>query len=183
MLLRGSTMALAALGLSLSLGVPAMAQRGARGGARGAARGGVRGPRAQGGAKQKKTPIEEFETLPPDQQQKALNRLPPEQRQQLEERLRRFNALPPEQQQTLKTLYNRLHQLPPQRQEAVRKAINKFSQEPPIRQQAMRDELRKMGSLSQDQRQTEMSSPDFRSRFNKKEQDTLRDMSPLLPER
>jgi len=28
-----------------------------------------------------------------------------------------------------------------------------------------------------------MSSPDFRARFNKKEQDILRDMSPLLPER
>jgi len=160
----------------LSLDVPALAQRGARGGA-------ARTPRAtrsEAGQNQEKTPIEEFETLPADQQQKALNRLPPAQRQKLQERLERFNALPPQQQQTLKTLYNRLHQLPAQRQEAVRKAINKFSQAPADRQQAMRDELRNVAALAPEQRQTHLNSPEFRSRFTKKEQDILRDMSPLV---
>jgi Protein of unknown function (DUF3106) len=175
---RGSILALAALGWGLLFGVPALAQRGARGGARA-----PRGTQTEAGQNQQKTPIDEFETMPPDQQQKALNRLPPAQRRQLQERLQRFNALPPEQQQTLKTLYNRLHQLPPQRQEAVRKAINRFSQQAPDRQQALREELRNVAALPPQQRQAHMSSPDFRARFTKKEQDILRGMSPLLPER
>lgn len=170
---RGPILALAALGCGLFLGAPALAQRGARGART------PRGTRTEAGQKQK-TPIDEFETMSPAEQQKALNRLPTAQRRQLQERLRRFNALPPEQQQTLKTLYNHLHQLPPQRQEAVRKAINKFSQQAPDRQQAMREELRSAAALPPQERQAHMSSPDFRARFNNKEQDILHDMSPLL---
>lgn len=174
---RGSILALAALGCGLFFGMPAQAQRGARGAART-----PRGARTEAGQNQQKTPIDEFETLPAAEQQRALDRLPPAQRRQLQERLQRFNALPPEQQQTLKTLYNRLHQLPSQRQEAVRKAIRKFSQQAPDRQQAMREELRSVAALPPQQRQAHMSGVDFRARFNKKEQEILRDMSPLLPE-
>lgn len=162
---------------------PALAQRGARG-----VRGGARAQspseaRRETRQNQGRTPIEEFETLTPAEQQKALNRLPPSERQQLEQRLQRFNALPPEQQQALRTLYNRLHQLPPQRQEAVRKAVSKLSQQAPERQQAIRDELRNIAALSPDDRQTRLSSPGFHSQFNKKEQEILRDMLPLLPDR
>jgi phage-related protein len=174
---RGFISALAALSCGLLLCVPAAAQRGARGG-----RG--RMPRAERGENnQKKTPIDEFETLSPAEQQKALKRLPEAQRQQLQARLDRFNALPREQQQTLKSMYNRLHQLPPQRQEAVRKAINKFSQLPGDRQQAIREELRSSEALSSEQRQQELDSPASRLRFSRKEQEILRDMSALLPER
>ena len=128
-----------------------------------------------------RTPIEEFETMSPEQQRKALNGLPPEQRQRLQERLQRFNQLPPEQQQALKSLYNRLHQLPPERQDAVRKSINKFSQQPPQRQQAIREELRSMASMPPDQRQAYVSSPEFRGKLSKKEQEIARDMSEVLP--
>jgi len=181
MLLRGSILALAGLGFGLCLSVPAVAQRGPRGG--GARAQAPRNPRNETRQNAEKTPIEEFETLPRDQQEKALNRLPPAQRQKLQERLQRFNALPPQQQQALRTLYNRLHQLPPERQEAVRKAVNKFSQQPADRQQAMREELRDVAALPPADRQAHMAGPGFRSRFNKKEQDILRDMSPLLPDR
>ena len=172
-------LALAGASYGLLFGVPALAQRGARGGAARA----PHGTRAEPGVNQQKTPIDEFETLPPAEQQKALDRLPPAERRKLEERLQRFNALPPQQQQTLKTLYNRLHQLRPERQEAVRKAINRFSQQPADRQQAMRDGLRNVAALPAGQRQTYLNSPEFHSQFSKKEQDILRDMSPLLAER
>lgn len=171
---RGFFLASAALCLGA---LPALAQHGTRG---------ARMPRAgrvERGQNPKKTPIEEFETLPPAEQQKALNRLPPDQRHRLEERLQRFNALPPEQQQALKTLYNRLHELPPQRQEGVRKSINKFAEQAPERQQAMRDELRRLAALPQQERQAHMNTAEFRGRFSKKEQEVLRDMSALLPER
>jgi hypothetical protein len=132
---------------------------------------------------EEKTPIDDFETMSPEEQKKALNRLAPEQRQKLEERLKKFNALPPQEQQGLRTLYNRLHQLPSDKQEAVRKAINKFSEQPPARQQALRQELRGMAPLTPADRKARMSGSEFRSQFNKKEQEILRDMAPLLPER
>lgn len=128
-----------------------------------------------------RTPIEEFETMSPAEQQKALNRLSPEQRQRLQQRLDRFNQLPPERQRALTGLYNRLHQLPPQRQDAVRKSINNLSNQSPERQEAIRQELRSMASMTPTERQAHVSTPEFRGKFNKKEQEIVRDMSEVLP--
>lgn len=128
-----------------------------------------------------KTPIDDFERMSPEEQQKALDQLPPQQRKKVEERLKKFNQLPPEQRQALKNMYNRLNQLPPERQAKVREAINKFTEQPPARQQAIRDELRSMAALPKPERQARLSSPEFKSKFNGKEQQIVRHMSDLLP--
>ncbi len=131
--------------------------------------------------KAEKTPIDEFQTMSPRDRQKALDRMPPAQRQKLEERLQKFNELPADQQRTLKTMYNRLHELPPGRQDAVRKSMNQFSEQPQERQQALRQELRGIGELPQQDREARLKSPEFRSKFSGKEQGIIRDMSELLP--
>jgi len=141
------------------------------------------GARAGGKAPAATTPIDEFERMPPAEQQRALERLSPGQRQKLQERLRRFNQLPPEQQQTLRNLYNRLHQLPASQQQSVRKAINRFSNQVPDRQRAMRDELRSLAALPEQDREARMASQEFRNRFNRREQGIVRDMLPVLPGR
>ena len=146
----------------------------------------ARGPRRAFGQERRaartgQTPIDEFERMSPEQQQRALDRLPPGQRRKVQERIARFNRLPPPQQRTLRNLYNRLHQLPPERQDAVRKAINRFSRQPPERQDALREELRGMGALSEQGREARMASRDFKNRFSGKEQGIVRDMAPLLP--
>jgi hypothetical protein len=127
-----------------------------------------------------KTPIDEFERMSPEQQQRALERLPPGQRQKLQERIERFNQLPPAQQRTLRNLYNRLHQLPVNQQESVRKAIDRFSKQTPDRQQAVRDELRAMAAISERDRKARMASAEFRNRFGRREQGIVKDMLPLL---
>jgi len=128
-----------------------------------------------------KTPIDEFQTMSPQDRQKALDRMPPGQRKKLEERLQKFNELPAEQQRTLKTMYNRLHELPPGRQDAVRKSINQFSEQPEERRQVIRQELKGIGELPQQDRAARLKSPEFRSKFSGKEQNIIRDMSELLP--
>ena len=133
-------------------------------------------------ARSPRTPIDELETMSPEQRRKALDRLPAAQRNKLQERLQKFNELPAEQQQSLRSLYNRLHQLPAERQAAVRKAVNRFSQQSPERQQAVRDELQSMANLSEQERQARLGSSAFRKEFNRKEQGIVRDMAPLLPE-
>jgi hypothetical protein len=142
---------------------------------------GARGER--GIQSEPKTPIDEFELMPPEQQQRALQRLPREQRQKLQERLQRFNQLPREQQQALRNLYNRLHQLPQKQQESVRKAINRLSEQAPDRQRAMRDELRTMAGLTEQDREARMANPEFRSTFSRREQGIVKDMMPVLPDR
>ena len=111
----------------------------------------------------------------------ALNRLPPEQRRRLQERIEKFNQLPAGQQQTLRNMYDRLNQLPAERQQAVRKSLNQFSQQPPDRRQAMRQELKSMAPLGAEDREARIASPEFREKFNGKEQGIVRDMSDLVP--
>jgi hypothetical protein len=130
-----------------------------------------------------RTPIDEFERMSPEQQQRALDHVPPGQRQRLQERLRRFNQLPPEQQRTLRQLYNRLHQLPPNQQESVRKAITRFSEQSADRQQAMRDELRSMATLPGQDREARLASKNFRESFSRNERGIVKDMMPVLPSR
>jgi len=138
-------------------------------------------PRQEKPAKAAKTPIDEFQTMSPQDRQKALDRMPPAKRKKFEERLQKFNELPAEQQQTLKTMYNRLHELPPGRQDAVRKSMNQFSEQPVERRHAIRQELRGISGLPEQDRAARMASPEFRSKFSPKEQDIIRDMSELLP--
>jgi ribonuclease E len=138
-------------------------------------------PRPEKPAKAEKTPIDEFQTMSPQERQKALDRMPPAQRKKLEERLQKFNELPAEQQRTLKNMYNRLNELPPGRQDAVRKSMNQFSEQPVERRQAMRQELKSIGELPEQDRETRLKSPEFRSKFSHKEQDILRNMAELLP--
>jgi Protein of unknown function (DUF3106) len=138
-------------------------------------------PKNQKAEKAEKTPIDEFQTMSPQERQKALDRMPPAQRKKFEERLQKFNELPPEQQRTLKNMYNRLHELPPGRQDAVRKSMNQFSEQPVERRQVMRQELKSIGELPEQDRAARLASPEFRSRFSHKEQDIIRNMSELLP--
>ncbi len=173
---RSSIPALAAVALCLTLGAPARPQ-----GRRGGGMSRPAAPQRQLG-RGAKTPIEEFETMSPAERRKALDHLPPADRQRLQERLDRFNQLPPERQQALKNLYNRLHQLPPERQNAVRQSINKFAQMAPERQQAIRGELTNLANMSPEDRKKHVSTPEFRQKFNKKEQEIVRDMSEVLPQ-
>lgn len=138
---------------------------------------------AKAASKTPKTPIDEFDRMSSEQQQRALQRLPPGQRQKLQERLQRFNQLPREQQQTLRNLYTRLHQLPANRQDSVRKAINRFSEQTPDRQRAVRDELRLLATTPKQDRESRMASREFRQSFSRKEQGIVRDLIPVLPNR
>jgi hypothetical protein len=169
MRLSGSSVAFAVLMLCLGSCLAAPAQ---------SWQGGAKRPKA---AKNVRTPIDEFMRMSPEERQKALDRLPPQKRRRLQDRLERFNQLPQQQQQTLRAMYGRLNQLPPERQQVIRKSLNQFSQQSQERRQAMRRELRGMAPLDAGDREARMSSPEFQGKFSEKERGIIRDMSELLP--
>ena len=169
MRLSWSSVAFAVLVLCLGSGLAAPAQ---------SRHGGAKRPKA---AKNVRTPIDEFMRMSPEERQKALDRLPPQKRRRIQERLQKFNQLPQQQQQVLRNMYGRLNQLSPERQQVVRKSLNQFSQQPQDRRQAMRQELRSIAPLGAGDRESRMSSAEFREKFSEKERGIMRDMSELLP--
>src|SRR5579863_5618368 len=108
--LRGLSWALAALAVSLAFPPRLSAQRRVqRATPPPRTSGGLGSRTGQSPIPREKTPIEEFETMSPAEQQKAMDRLPPGERKQLQDRLDRFHQLPAEQQHALISFYHRLH--------------------------------------------------------------------------
>jgi hypothetical protein len=119
--------------------------------------------------------------MTPEEQQEALARLPPAQRQRIEQGLQKFNELPSEQRQVLRNLYSRLHQLPPAEQASVHKAIDRFSKLTPDRQEAIRVQMRALGSVATLDRAGVIRGQGMRRSFSRKEVGIMYDMLPLLP--
>jgi hypothetical protein len=115
--------------------------------------------------------------MKPEERDQELSKLPAERRAKLQKQLEHYDQLTPAQRDQL----DRFQHLPPERQNAIRKAFQKFQNQPQDRQQAMRDELSSLRSLSEPERVSRVKSQDFRSRFNKHEQEILSDMAAALP--
>ncbi len=67
--------------------------------------------------------VQRFLQMSPEDQERALSKLAPQRRQQVEQRLNRLRQLPPEQRQQLQDLYPAFTSLRPARRQAVRQEI------------------------------------------------------------
>jgi len=75
--------------------------------------------------------VERFLQMSPEDRERALSQLPPERRQDLEQRLNRLQQLPPEQAQRLQNVYPAFMNLRPVRRQAVRQEIQELRQMKP----------------------------------------------------
>jgi hypothetical protein len=124
--------------------------------------------------------IERWNQMPPEERRRALDRLPPERRQKIEEQLERYQNLSPEQRQQLRFRAEMFNQLPPERQDVARRLFRQFNQLPPDRQGLLREEFRTLRALPDEDRRNRIESDDFRGRFNPREQRFLRGFADLL---
>jgi len=87
--------------------------------------------------------VERFLQMSPADQERALSRLAPERRQQVEERLRKLQQLPPDQMQRLQDVYPAFQSLRPVRQQAVRAEIQELRQtRPAFRKERLNNDAR-----------------------------------------
>jgi len=101
--------------------------------------------------------VQRLMNMTPEQREKALARLPPERRAQIEQRLNRLAQLPPEQRAELQQRYQAFQSLPRDRQDAVRL------------------ELQSLRALPPRLRQRRLSSPGFHREYSPEEQRLLRE--------
>ena len=87
--------------------------------------------------------VERFLQMSPADQERALSRLAPERRQQMEERLRKLQQLPPDQMQRLQDVYPAFQNLRPERQQAVRAEIQELRKtRPAFRRERLNNDAR-----------------------------------------
>jgi len=104
--------------------------------------------------------IEQLQKMTPEEREKALAKLPPDRRVQVEKQLNRLDQLTPEQRQQLDQRFEKLQSFPPARQRAVRQ------------------EMQSLRGLSFSERQTRLHSDEFKQEFSSEEQELIRGVFP-----
>jgi hypothetical protein len=125
--------------------------------------------------------IERLARMTPEQRRRALRKLPPKRRQQLEQRLEKYKRLSPEQRRQLGGQYDSFRRLPPNKQEEARKLFRRFQRLPQDRRTLVRQELRNLRRLSEADHRARMNGDEFRNRFTHSERQLLEDLLDLGP--
>jgi hypothetical protein len=103
----------------------------------------------------------------------AFRKLPPQEQQRLEDRLRQFNSLTPAQQDRLLNNVDTMEHLPPDGRRQAQELYRRYQSLPFTRQQAVHGAVRELMPLSPEDRQRRLSSPEYRSRFTDNERDII----------
>ena len=125
------------------------------------------------------TVLDRLERMSPEERRRALEKLPPQRRRQIEQRLERYNAMPPEQRERLRRQLSLFRSLPPERQEQTRQLFRRFTELPEDRQREIRRAARALRGLDEDRRKRRLESPAFRNRFSPEEQQLVRELLQL----
>ncbi len=104
--------------------------------------------------------IERLQKMSPADREKALAKLPPDRRQQVEQQLKR------------------LDELPPQVREELNRRFEKLQSFPPARQRAVRQEVQSLRNMPFAERRARLKSDEFKQEFSPEEQDLIRGVFP-----
>lgn len=135
--------------------------------------------RGAGRGQPPRTAIERWNQMSEEQRRRALERLSPERRRQLRERMDNFRRLPPQEKQRLRQRYQQFRQFPPERQQQLRQSWQQYRSLPAYRRQDVYRELQGLRGMPNDAREQRMNSPAFRGRYTPAERQMLRDLSQI----
>ena len=133
--------------------------------------------------------LRSHQSLPPDQQEKLLEsdpnfkKLPPDRQARFKERLRRFNSLPPEQRERVLARMQFMASLTQEQRKEIRDANQKLEALPPERRVMVHAALRHLREMDPQQRQQALQSERFRSTFSQPEQEIVKQLVSISPQR
>ena len=134
------------------------------------------GPGAASRPIPKTNAIERFQGLSSEQRRRVLERLPPERRKQVEERIEHYNQLTPDERERLRGRLNDFANWSPERQAKARETFRRFQEIPLERRQTLREEFKSWGTLTDDELKSRVASEEYRSKYNANEQSILEEL-------
>lgn len=135
----------------------------------------------KGAAAKKARALERYNAMTPEQRQKFLDRLPAERRKQFQEYQQNLNGLNADQRTRLQNQYENFQQLPPEKQQAARKAFRDMNQLPVERRHTVRGEAARLNRMSGSDRQTFLSSEEFKAKYSPQERRMIQELGNLIP--
>jgi hypothetical protein len=122
--------------------------------------------------------FERLDRMSPEQRRKALDRLPVERRQRIEEGLAQYRNMNPENRERLRNF----QKLPEEQRDSIRQNFRRMQELPQERRVLVRRELQQLRSLTPEERETRFQSEGFKKRFDTNEQSLIRDTIVNLPQ-
>jgi Protein of unknown function (DUF3106) len=135
---------------------------------------------APGSGKNKRTIVDKWNRMTPEERQKALAKLPPERQKKIEEQLNQYQRLSPEERRDLRSRYAGFNQLPPEKQNQARRVYQQFGRLPQDRRAPVQSEFENLRSMPEAERNARLNSDEFRNKYTAGEQGILRNFSSLL---
>jgi uncharacterized protein (DUF2267 family) len=111
----------------------------------------------------------------------GFNRLPPQQQQRLVDRLHQLNAMPPEQRQRWIGRNENFEHLSPERRQAFLASAQEERNMDPARQQQVRAAFRVLREMPPGQREHVLNSPAYRSMYSDHERQMLGNLLSVEP--
>ena len=123
-------------------------------------------------------PLDRWMAMPPEQRERAMAKLPPERRANLDARLAKWAAMTPEQKERARDFAA----MPVDQRKIVTQHAEWMQTLPQDRRQIVRKEINSLQHLSPEARQAELESPSFSRRFDASEREHIAKMIPVMPE-
>jgi hypothetical protein len=120
--------------------------------------------------------------MTPEERERALGNLPPNQRARIIDQLERFQALGPAEQARLRQQAVLISRYPRERQAEIRESLRQFNQLDQNRRRIMAREMQALALLPPIERRTLMSSDSFINRFSISERKIMSDLADILPQ-
>jgi predicted Fe-S protein YdhL (DUF1289 family) len=137
-------------------------------------------PGTPGSGKNKRTIVDNWSRMTPEEREKALSRLPPERRKKIEDQLNQYNSLSPAERRDLRSRYAGFNQLPPEKQNQARRVYQQFGRLQPDRRGSVQSEFENLRSMPEAERNARLNSDEFRNKYTAGEQGILRNFSGLI---
>lgn len=116
--------------------------------------------------------LRRFLSMKPEQREKEINKLPPQQRERMQNQIARFESLPPEQRERQLQRLEAMQNLPPERRQAVNQEIQRIREAAPPAGPERRQFLRQ-----------QLYNEDFRQRFSPEERELIFGAFPAIQPR
>ena len=130
--------------------------------------------------KANETALEKWNRMTQAERQRAMAKMPPERRRQLQQKLQQYRNLPPQEKQQLQDRYQAFSQLPPEQQNHARAVFRQFNSLPEDRRPMVRKEFEELRSMPPADQAARMNTESFRSRYTPAEQHMLQDLTRLF---
>jgi len=125
--------------------------------------------------------VERLLAMPPEQRDRILEKLPPQQQKNLRQRFEQFDKRPPEERARLIEMWKHFESLPPEKQNLLKRQMETFNALPEDRRKALLPALNQLRRMSPEERDEKLSDEGFRSRFSESELQMMSDIAENYP--